>query len=276
MSKPLEGKVAFITGAARGQGRSHALRLAADGADIIAVDICKQIDSAPYELATREDLVETVAAVQGLGRRIHATQADVRDFNALNDALSLGVDALGRVDIVVANAGVTSQARTHELSEQQWNDTIGVNLTGVWHTAKAAIPHLQRQGEGGSIVLIASTCASRGYENIAHYVASKHGVKGLMKTMALELSREDIRVNCISPTQVDTDIIMNESTFRMFSPELENPTRADFAVASQATHVLPVPWLEPNDVSAAVAFLASDRARYITGVDLTIDAGCLL
>jgi SDR family mycofactocin-dependent oxidoreductase len=276
MTSSLKGKVALVTGAARGQGRSHALRLAAAGADIIAVDICAQIDSAPYPLATRDDLDETVEAVTSQGRRIHPAVADVRDFGALDRALSEGVSALGRLDVVVANAGVTSQARTHELTETQWNDTIGVNLTGVWHTAKAAIPHLLRQGDGGSIVLVASTCASRGYENIAHYVASKHGVKGLMKTMAQELARDSIRVNCVSPTQVDTDIIMNESTFRMFSPHLENPTRADFAVASEATHVLPVPWLEPDDVSAAVLFLASDEARYITGADLTIDAGCLL
>lgn len=276
MSGRLDGQVAFITGAARGQGRSHALRLAEEGADIIGIDICKQIATAPYDLATVSDLEETAAAVEALGRKAHFVQADVRDFDQLNSALAGGIAALGRLDIVVANAGITSQAPTHEMSEDQWQDMIGVNLTGVWHTAKAAVPFLLKQNEGGSIIFTASTCATKAYEKIGHYVAAKHGVIGLMKTMALELSRHSIRVNCVSPTQVDTDMIMNEPTFRVFCPDLDTPTREDFAIASQQTNYLPIPWVEPSDVSAVVAFLASDHARYVTGVNLPVDAGCLL
>lgn len=276
MTGRLEGKVAFITGVARGQGRSHALRLAEEGADIIGIDICESIATAPYDMASVADLDETRAGVEALGRKAHLVQADVRDFDQVNAALADGVAAMGRLDIIVANAGITSQAPLHEMTEDQWQDMIGVNLTGVWHTAKASVPHLLKQDEGGSIVLIASTCATKAYEQIGHYVAAKHGVIGLMKTMALELSRHSIRVNCVSPTQVDTDMIMNEPTFRIFSPELENPTREDFAIASQNTNYLPVPWIEPSDVSAVVAFLASDHARYVTGVNLPVDAGCLL
>lgn len=276
MTLRLEGKVAFITGAARGQGRSHALRLAAEGADIIAIDICKPISSALYGLASDVDLKDTTAAVEALGRRVCAYEADVRSFDELQQALADGVATLGRLDIVSANAGITSFGLTHELTETQWQELIGVNLTGVWQTAKAAIPHLIEHGQGGSIIITSSTCGSRAYENLAHYVAAKHGVIGLMKTMALELAKHSIRVNCVSPTQVDTPMIMNEYAYRLFVPDLAHPTREDYAPASQSTNVLPIPWVEPSDVSAAVAFLASDNARYITGINLPVDAGCLL
>jgi SDR family mycofactocin-dependent oxidoreductase len=272
----LEGKVAFVTGAARGQGRSHAVRLAQEGADIIAVDICGPMGSVAYDLGSSADLAETVSAVEGLGRKAYSQRADVRDFEDLRSALDAGVSALGRLDIVCANAGITSFGATHELTEDQWGEMIGVNLTGVWHTAKAAIPHLLRQGQGGSIILTSSTCGSRAYPNLAHYVAAKHGVIGLMRTMAMELAENSIRVNCVSPTQVDTPMIMHETAFKLFRPDLEHPTREDYAPASQSTNTLPIPWVEPADVSAAVAFLASAGARFITGVNLPVDAGCLL
>lgn len=276
MSGPLEGKVALVTGAARGQGRSHAVRLAADGADIIAIDICAPMSSVAYDLGTSTDLAETVSAVEGLGRKAYHQAADVRDFEQLRDAVDAGVGVLGRLDIVCANAGITSFGATHELTEDQWAELIGVNLTGVWHTAKAAIPHLLRQAQGGSIILTSSTCGSRAYPNLAHYVAAKHGVIGLMKTMAMELAENSIRVNCVSPTQVDTPMIMHETAFKLFRPDLDHPTRQDYAPASQSTNTLPIPWVETGDVSAAVAFLASDSARYITGINLPVDAGCLL
>jgi (+)-trans-carveol dehydrogenase len=273
MSGRVEGKVAFITGAARGQGRSHAIRLAQEGADIIAVDLCAQIDTVPYGMATPADLEETVKAVEALDRRIVATQADVRDYGALKKALDDGVAQLGRLDIVSANAGIFSMGTITELTEQQWQDMIDVNLTGVWHAAKAAIPQLIEQGTGGSIVLTSSAAGLEGMANIGHYVSAKHGVVGLMRTLALELAPHSIRVNSVHPTTVNTDMIQNETTYRMFRPDLENPTSKDAEAAFASINALPIPWVEPVDISNAVLFLASDEARYITGVTLPIDAG---
>ena len=273
----VEGKVAFITGAARGQGRSHAIRLAEEGADIIAVDLCAQVDTVPYPMATPEDLDQTVKAVEALDRRIVATQADVRDYPALKAALDDGVAQLGRLDIVAANAGIAGTADgTSNLSEAEWQDMIDINLTGVWHATKAAVPHLVEGGRGGSIVLTSSAAGLMAYPNIGHYVAAKHGVVGLMRTLALELAPHSIRVNSLHPTQVDTPMIMNDTIFRLFMPDAENPTREDFAPASQEMNALPIPWVEAVDISNALLFLASDEARYITGVTLPIDAGAVV
>jgi (+)-trans-carveol dehydrogenase len=276
MAGRVEGKVAFVTGAARGQGRSHALRLAEEGADVIAVDICKQIDSVPMPMATLDDLAETVRQVEELDRRIVATQADVRDYAGLKQVLDEGVAQLGRLDIVAANAGIGSFGAADELPEQTWQDMIDVNLTGVWHTCKAAIPHLKAGGRGGSIVITSSAAGLKGYANLAHYVSAKHGVVGLMRTLAQELAPHMIRVNSIHPTQVDTPMIMNETAFRLFLPDHEHPTVEDFAPVSQTMNALPIPWVEPVDISNAVLFLASDEARYITGVPLPVDAGTLI
>jgi SDR family mycofactocin-dependent oxidoreductase len=271
------GKVAFITGAARGQGRSHAIRLAAEGADIIAVDICEDVPGIPYAGATEADLAETVKQVEALDRRIVAAKADVRDYQGLKRALDDGVAQLGRLDIVSANAGIgTSPYNAWEMDEAVWQTMIDINLTGVWHTAKAAIPHLIEGGSGGSIILTSSAAGLQAYQNIAHYVSAKHGVVGLMRTLALELAPHSIRVNSIHPTQVDTPMIQNEATYRLFRPDLEHPTRDDFAPASQAVNALPIPWVEPVDISNAVLFLASDEGRYITGVTLPVDAGTVI
>jgi (+)-trans-carveol dehydrogenase len=273
MAGKLEGKVAFITGAARGQGRSHAITLAREGADIIAVDLAKQIDSVPYPMATPDDLAETVKEVEALDRRIVATQADVRDYDALKAAVDDGVAQLGRLDIVSANAGIVSYGRAEELAEQTWQDMIDTNLTGVWHAAKAAIPYLRAGGHGGSIVLTSSYAGLKAYQNLAHYVAAKHAVVGLMRTLALELAPDFIRVNAVLPTTVDTPMSHNQASYRLFRPDLENPTADDIAELAQAMNVLPVPWVEPVDISNALLFLASDDARYITGVALPVDAG---
>jgi (+)-trans-carveol dehydrogenase/(-)-trans-carveol dehydrogenase len=271
------GKVAFITGAARGQGRSHAIRLAQEGADIIAVDICEDVAGIPYAGATEADLAETVKQVEALDRRIVAAKADVRDYQGLKRALDDGVAQLGRLDIVSANAGIgTSPYNAWEMDEAVWQAMIDINLTGVWHTAKAAIPHLIEGGNGGSIILTSSAAGLQAYQNIAHYVSAKHGVVGLMRTLALELAPHSIRVNSIHPTQVDTPMIQNEATYRLFRPDLEHPTRDDFAPASQAVNALPIPWVEPVDISNAVLFLASDEGRYITGVTLPVDAGTVI
>ena len=276
MSGRVEGKVAFITGAARGQGRSHAIRLAQEGADIIAVDLCGQVASVPYAMATPADLAETVQQVEALDRRIVAAQADVRDFGALKAALDAGVAQLGRLDIVSANAGIASIGRADELTEQSWGDMIDINLSGVWRTAKAAIPHLIAGGRGGSIILTSSAAGLTGVQNIAHYVSAKHGLVGLMRSLALELAPHSIRVNSLHPTYVDTDMIQNQALYRVFRPDLENPTADDARAVLATVNTLPVPWVEAVDVSNALLFLASDEARYITGVALPVDAGILL
>jgi (+)-trans-carveol dehydrogenase len=272
----VEGKVAFITGAARGQGRSHALRLAQEGADIIAVDLLEEIPGAPYGPATEEDLAETVRQVEALDRRIVASKADVRDYDGLKKALDDGVAELGRLDIVSANAGIsTAMVPTDQLEEAVWQNMIDTNLSGVWHTAKAAIPHLKAGGNGGSIILTSSEAGLRGYANIAHYVSAKHGVVGLMRTLAMELAPERIRVNSVHPTQVDTPMIQNQATYDLFTQK-SGSTKEEFAAASQAVIAMPIPWVDPVDISNAVLFLASDEARYITGVPLPVDGGNFL
>jgi (+)-trans-carveol dehydrogenase len=271
----LEGKVALITGAARGQGRSHAVRLAAEGADIIAIDICAQIESVPYPLARPADLEQTAAEVRALGGRIVTAHADVRSQAELRAAVDAAVGQLGRLDIVCANAGIHSSAPAHEMPEQAWQDLIDVNLTGVWLTCKVAVPHIIAGGRGGVVIVTASVAGHKPYATISHYVAAKHGLIGLTKTLAQELAPHGIRVNAVSPTQVDTDMIQNDMIYRLFVPGAERPTREQFAEASQATNLLPVPWVEPSDVSDAVVFLAGDGARFITGVSLPVDAGVL-
>jgi len=276
MAGRVEGKVAFITGAARGQGRSHAIRLARDGADIIAVDLCGQVGSVPYAMSTPEDLAQTVKEVEALDRRIVASQADVRDYGAVKAALDAGVAELGRLDIVSANAGIFSFGTLEELSETEWQDMIDTNLTGVWHTAKAAIPHLRAAG-GGSIVLTSSTAGLEAIPNAGHYTSAKHGVVGLMRTLALELAPDMIRVNSVHPTVVNTDMIQNAATYALFAPDLAEKDRTKEALAPrfQAMNALPIPWVEPVDISNAVLWLASDESRYVTGVTLPIDAGLL-
>jgi SDR family mycofactocin-dependent oxidoreductase len=272
----LDGKVALVTGAARGQGRSHAVRLAEEGADIIAIDVCTPIETVTYRGAGEADLAETAAEVEKLDRRIVTRKADVRDLSALRSAVAAGLDEFGRLDIVVANAGIFSSAPVHELTEEQWDTMIDINLTGVWKTVRATVPTLIEQGTGGSIILISSTGGVQGFPNFAHYVAAKHGVLGLARTMCNELGQHNIRVNSIHPTSVLTDMIDHVDMYRLFRPDLENPTQDDFREALQgAMNVLPVPWVEPRDISNAVAWLASDQARYVTGVALPVDAGAL-
>lgn len=268
----VEGKVAFITGAARGQGRSHAIRLAEEGADIIATDICAPVESVSYETGTEEDLAETARLVEELDRRVVTAVADVRDYDRLSDALETGIKELGSVDIVVANAGIASYAAGHEITEAEWREMIDIDLMGVWHAIKAAVPHLVEQ-ESGSIVICSSGSGLIGPPGLAHYVAAKHGGIGLMRSFANELGEKMIRVNAVCPTQVDTPMIMNDEIFQMFRPDLESPGREDIVETSVGMNLIPVPWVDPRDVSNAVLFLASDEARYITGTALPVDAG---
>jgi (+)-trans-carveol dehydrogenase len=267
------GKVAFITGAARGQGRAHALRLAEEGADIIAVDVCAQIDNVLYDGATPEDLEQTTREVEALDRRIVAHQADVRDQAQLDAALRDGLDRLGRIDIVCANAGITTTGTSWELPEEVWQEMLDINLTGVWHTAKAAVPVLLEQGNGGSIVMTSSLCGIKGLQNVGHYVAAKHGVIGLMKTMANELGPAKIRVNSVLPGNVRTPMTTNEVVWRVFRPDLENPGEEDVLQPLRELSAMDVDYLEARDISNAVLFLASDESRYITGLSMNVDAG---
>ena len=269
----VQGKVAFVTGAARGQGRSHAIRLAEEGADIIAVDLCGPIDSVDhYAPSTREDLEQTVKEVERLDRRIVARVADVRDVDALRAVTDEGAVELGGLDIVVANAGIAGFGRAHELTEQAWRDEIDINLTGVWHTAKVAVPHMLARG-AGSMIFTSSVAGLRGVANVAHYVSAKHGIVGLMRSMAIELGPHHIRVNTVNPTTVDTAMIQNEGIYRLFVPDGENLTKESVAPAFEQINTIPVPWVEAIDVSNAVLFLASEEARYISGISLPVAAG---
>ena len=250
----LDGKVAFITGVARGQGRSHAVRLAADGASIIGVDICADIASNGYPMASRDELDETVALVEAKGGKMIASVADVRDFHALKGAVDRGVEQFGRLDIVLANAGIATMAfreLTIEEELEQWTDVVDVNLIGAFHTAKAAIPHLIAGQRGGSIVFTSSTAGLKGFGGLQGgglgYAASKHGIVGLMRTLANALAPQNIRVNTVHPTAVRTMMAVNPAMVSFLEnypdggPHLQNP--------------LPVDMLEPEDVSAAIAYL---------------------
>jgi (+)-trans-carveol dehydrogenase len=268
----LQGKVALVTGAARGQGRTHSVRLAEEGADIVAIDVGRDIDTVRYPLGTPAELAETAAAVRALGRRAYTAVADVRDEKQLTDVVAAAVAELGRLDVVCANAGITSAAPATTMTADQWQDVLDVNLTGVFHTVRACVPHLRAVG-GGSVVIVNSAAGLRAYRNLAHYTAAKHGLVGLMRNLALELGEDWIRVNSVHPTGVDTPMMLNDDALRLYRPDLENPTREDVVPVFASVHALPVPWVEPVDVSNAVAFLASDEARYITGASLPVDAG---
>lgn len=268
----VSGKIALITGAARGIGRAQAIRLAEEGADIVAVDICGPVDTVVSSPANRDDLAETVRAVEATGARIVAATVDVRDGAALRSAVDAAVTELGGLDIVCATAGISSSGAALELTEQQWQTMIDVNLTGVWQTCKAATPHLISRG-GGSMILTSSIAGLRGLVGVAHYTAAKHGVVGLMRSLAKELAPHHVRVNSVHPTNVDTPMIQNDMVRRVFRPDREHPTREEFAEAAVSMNMLPIPWVEPVDIANAALFLASDEARYITAVTLPVDAG---
>jgi (+)-trans-carveol dehydrogenase len=272
----LYGKVALITGAARGQGRSHALALAAAGADIVATDICTQMDSVPYPMATAEDLELTAKGVTSLGRRIVTVEADVRDAEAMVEATQRGVDELGRLDIVVANAGITTAGSSAVGRVAAFRDVLDVNLTGAFLTVEAARPHLIAGGRGGSIVLTSSLAGLRSLGAGTGYTESKHGLVGLMRSLAIELAPHLIRVNSVHPTTVATPMILNEFLYKQFRPDLEHPTLEEAEVGLSTLNLLPVPYVESSDISNAILFLVADTGRYVTGVTLPVDAGALL
>jgi len=268
----VEGKVAFITGAARGQGRAHAIRLAEEGADIVALDLCQDVGTVPFPGASEADLQETVEAVEALDRRIVAHQADVRDLGALQRVVEDGLSQLGHIDVICANAGIGSFASALELTEDQWQDVVDINLTGVWKTVRAAAPAMVERGQGGSIVLTSSTAGLIAFPNLAHYTAAKHGVVGLMRALAVEPAPHRIRVNSVHPTTVDTPMIQNPASFGLFTGR-EDISREEAEQAFRPLNALPIPWVEAVDISNAVLFLASDESRYVTGLTMTVDAG---
>jgi (+)-trans-carveol dehydrogenase len=270
----LNGKVALISGVARSQGRSHAIRMAQEGADIIGFDSLAPIPGATYPGATEADMAETAKAVEALDRRIITKKADVRNFDQVKAVVDEGFAEFGRLDIVVANAGIFAAPNmAWDISDEEFTDTIDVNLTGVWRTCKAAIPHMLAAGNGGSIILTSSGLGLNGSPNYAHYVSSKHGVVGLMRTLALELGPQMIRVNSIHPTLVDTVMVQNQGLYDLFRPDLKKPGREDLEVVGKTMNVLPIAWVDSVDISNAMVFLASDEARYITGVPFPVDAG---
>jgi (+)-trans-carveol dehydrogenase len=275
-SNRFDGKVVLVTGAARGQGRNHAVRFAEEGADIIALDLCGPVETVPYEPATSAQLAETVAAIEALDRRVVAREADVRDPERLAQVVAEGTSELGSIDVVVANAGIVSFGMIDALSSRAWQDMLDVNLTGVFNTLSATAASLRESGPGSSVVVTSSIRGVSAMQNVSHYNAAKHGVIGLTKTFAMEFGAEGIRANCVMPTQCATDMIFNEPTYALFCPEEEHPTKEQAAVVSRGTHVLPVDWIEPDDVSNVVLFLASEEARYVTGILMPVDCGALL
>jgi SDR family mycofactocin-dependent oxidoreductase len=247
--------------------------MAEEGADIIAIDSCKDVDTVLYPMATLDDLTETARLVEATGRRIVARQADVRDIAELQSAVGEGVAQFGRLDIVIANAGICRSAPTWEMSEEIWQDVIDINLTGVWHTVKAAVPAMIEAGNGGSIMFTSSIAGMKGYRNLAGYVSAKHGIVGLMRALANELAPHDIRVNTVHPTNTATDMIFNDGAYKTFAPHLEHPTREDALEGFASINLIPVPWIDPGEISNAMVWLASDESRYVTGAQLPVDAG---
>lgn len=271
-----DGKVVLISGAARGQGREHAIRFAQEGASIIGFDLCQQIPAVPYPMATEDDLAETVRQVEEHGGAMVARQADARDLPAITDVVSEGVDRFGRLDVILANAGVYAPAGALQMTAEQWDDVVDTNLGGVWRTVRAGAPAMVDRGEGGSIIITSSTAGLRGFFGSSAYTASKHGVVGFARSLALELAPNNIRVNVVHPTSVNTPMINNDVFPRMVrwdKPDAGLDDAMDFLRPQQA---LDTPWVDAGDISDAVLWLASDEARWITGVSLPVDAGAML
>jgi SDR family mycofactocin-dependent oxidoreductase len=268
-------RVALVTGAGRGQGRAEALRLARVGYDLILVDLCADIPAIAYPMATAEDLEETAATAAAAGSRVVARRADVRQHEDLSAAVAAGVDALGGLDAVVANAGVFAAAPAWETTPEAWEAVLGVNLTGAWNTARVTVPLLLARG-AGAMVFVASIAGLKGIENLGAYGASKHGVVGLMRALAADLAPRGVRVNAVCPTNVATPLLHHEEMYRLFSPEDDGADQDGLLRAFASVNKIPVPWVEAEDVAAAVAWLLSDDARFVTGAALPVDAGAML
>jgi len=262
----LLGKVAFVTGAARGQGRAHSVRLAQEGADLIICDVCSELETTSYPGTSPNDLAETVELIEKEGRRVVARQVDVRDLDALQSLVDDGVAELGRLDIVVANAGIDSANLSWEISTEQWDELVGINLKGVWQTTKVAIPTMIRQGTGGSIILTSSTAGRKGLPFKAHYSAAKHGVVGLGRVLAAELGEYDIRVNTLHPAGVATTMVTDPHLQELIASKQDT-------LGPIYMNTLPHMFMQPEDIAGAVAYLASDDSRFMTGSQFVVDMG---
>ena len=272
--RPLRDSVAFISGAARGQGRSHAVRLAREGVRIIGFDLCEQIPTVPYAMSTQEDLAETERLVVEAGGEMLGVVADVRDAQQVDDALNAGLERFGRLDIVLGNAGILHDyKKTWAIEEDDFRNVIDVNVTGVWHTVKSAVPHLIAQKEGGAIVLTGSGASISGIPNLAGYVASKHAVLGLMRTLAKELGKYQIRVNAVMPGNCNTPMFDNDGIKRLYVPESQEPSMETFLERAAMMSPMRNPYVEPDDISETIAFLVSPAGRLISGVALPVDGG---
>jgi SDR family mycofactocin-dependent oxidoreductase len=273
-----DGKVVFITGAARGQGRAQAVGFAREGARIIAIDIDEQVGSVNYPTAEKSDLLETARLVEELGGEIDVSIADVRDLEAMTAAVQRGVERFGRLDYVIANAGVNSFGQLIEMDEEQFDTVIEINLTGVWKTVRASAAHIIAGGQGGCILITSSTCGHAAMGNIGHYVTAKHGLTGLTKQLANELGRNNIRVNAVLPSNTRTVMgVDNDDIIKVFRPDLDAPTLADCVDAYASVHVIPdVPWMQPQDITKVMIFLCSDDAKYMTGAQIPVDVGMLV
>lgn len=267
-----DGKTVLITGGAREQGRSHALAFAREGADVAFCDIASQIDSVPYPMAGADDLDETVRQVEDLDRRCVGVRADVRDADAMADVVSRARTELGQIDFLLANAGIFSFSTIAEMPEQQWQDMIDTNLTGVFHAMRAVLPSMIEQGSG-RIVATSSMAGKLGQANVGHYCAAKWGVIGLVKSTAIEVAPHGITVNAVCPTTVNTTMIKNEAAYRLFLPDEPEPDLDRAREAFGTLNPMPVPWVEPSDISATMTYLCSDDARYVTGETIAVAAG---
>ena len=274
-NRRFEDKVVFISGVARGQGRSHAVAFAKEGARIIGFDACTDLPNTPYPLATEDDLAETVKLVEQVGGAMHAVKADVRDLGAVRDVLKGGLDKYGRLDVILANAGTYSPGPTQWLSSESWQETIDINLTGVFNTVRAGLNRMVEFGNGGSIVITSSTAGIRGFYGAPAYSAAKHGVVGFARALANEMAPVNIRVNTVHPTSVNTPMINNDVFPRLVRMDLENPTFDDAGEFLETMQTMPIPWIETADISNAILWLCSDDARYVTGVQLPVDGGAM-
>jgi (+)-trans-carveol dehydrogenase len=270
----LDGKVAFITGAARGQGRSHAAKLAEEGADIVAVDICRAVETVPYKAASADDLAETLLLVEKTGCRALGVEADIRSSEQLDEAVARARETFGHIDILVCNAGIWSLSNeSWTLDDETWQTMLDVNLTGQWKTTKAVIPTMIEQGTGGAITITSSSVGLKATTGNIHYASAKHGVIGLVRTLAHELAPYGIRCNAVCPSSVDTVMVTNDTIYDLFRPDLARPTFEDCEDILTGLNMMPVAMLSPRDVSNAISWLVSDEARYVTGIALPVDAG---
>ena len=267
-----DGQVVMVTGGARGQGRSHALAFAREGADIVVTDIASQLATVPYDMGTAADLKQTQSMVEDLDRRCVAIKADARDTASMNTVVEEAINQYGKIDVLLANHGIVSMSRVVDMTDDVWDECIGVCLTGVFKLMRAVLPHMIER-KYGRIVATASVAGRVGLGTIAHYVAAKAGVMALVKCVAAEVATEGITVNAVCPTTCNTDMIHNQANYTLFAPDVEEPTKEQVIPGFTSANAIPIPWIEPIDVSNAMLYLASKEARYVTGAALNVSAG---